>query len=447
MKIAFIRPNMGNRKSADAMQPLAFAVLSALTPPDIETVLYDDRIEKVPFDIKADVAAISVETFTAKRAYDIAQNLRKRGICVIMGGYHPTFMPEEALQYADAVVLGEAEATWPQVIADLKKDTLKQIYQAENPPELQEIRFDRSIFKGKKYGPIYPVQFGRGCMHNCEFCSIQAFYGRSLRQRPVHEVVEEISQIKGKYYFITDDNLLAGGEKTREILKALKPLKIQWATQVSIELSTKPELLDLMAESGCMAVIVGFESLEKKNLEQMEKKTNIKNFDYVKAVKAFQQRGIMVYGTFVFGYDYDSPDSIKRSLDFAIASKMMLANFNTLMPMPGTRLYERFAKEGRLIHEKWWLDPKFKYGEAMFYPRGMTAEELTEGCYQARKEFNKWSVIAKRGLEFKTNCRNLSHLKVFLLTNFVSRREIYRKQGVTLGETENIKVDNLDADN
>lgn len=195
-----------------------------------------------------------------------------------------------------------------------------------------------------------------------------------------------------------------------------------------------------------MAVIIGFESLEKKNLEQMGKKTNIKNFDYVNAIKAFQQRGIMIYGTFLFGYDYDTLDSIKRSLDFAIESKMMLANFNTLMPMPGTRLYARFAQEGRLIHEKWWLDPKFKYGDAMFHPRGMTADELTEGCYQARKEFNKWSVIAKRGLEFKTNCRNLSNLKVFLLTNFVSRREIYRKQGVTLGEAENIDIDYIDAD-
>jgi radical SAM superfamily enzyme YgiQ (UPF0313 family) len=442
MKIAFIRPNMGKRKSADAMQPLAFAVLSALTPPETEIVLYDDRIEEIPFDLKADVAAISVETFTAKRAYCIAQNLRRRGIRVVMGGYHPTFLPEEALQYADAVVLGEAENTWPQVIADLKQDTLKRVYQAQNPPELQGICFDRSIFKGKKYGLIYPVQFGRGCMHHCEFCSIHAFYGHSLRQRPVQEVMEEIRQIKGKYYFITDDNLLAGGEKTREILKALKPLQIQWATQVSIELSTKPELLALMAESGCIAVIVGFESLEKKNLEQMGKKININNFDYMKAVKAFQQHGIMIYGTFVFGYDYDTPDSIKRSLDFAIESKMMIANFNTLMPMPGTRLYERFAKEGRLIHEKWWLDPKFKYGDAMFHPRGMTAEELTEGCYQARREFNKWSVIVKRGLEFKTNCRNLSNLRAFLLTNFISRHEIYRKQGVTLGEADNDDVDN-----
>lgn len=250
MKITFIRPNMSTYKSSDAMQPLAIAVLDGLTPEGVETEFYDDRIEEVPFDIDTDMAAISVETFTAKRAYYIASELKKRGIYVVMGGYHPTFLPEEALNYADTVIVGEAEGIWGQVVKDFTDGSIGRIYTNENSSCLEGVNYKRELFKDKKYAIVYPVQFGRGCRFSCDFCSINAFYGSSLRQRPVEEVAAEIEALGRKHLFIVDDNFLVDREKTKELLKALIPLKVRWSTQVSIDIANDPELLELMEKSG-----------------------------------------------------------------------------------------------------------------------------------------------------------------------------------------------------
>ncbi len=433
MKITFIRPNLGNYKSSDAMQPLAIAVLDGLTPEGLETEFYDDRIEQVPRDLETDIVAISVETFTARRAYSIASEFRKRGVYVIMGGYHPTFLPEEALQYADTVIIGEAEGIWGQVIADYLKGDCNKVYRSDNSHELGGVKYRRNLFKDKNYAIIYPVQFGRGCKFSCDFCSINAFYGNNLRQRPIEEVVAEIEELGEKYLFIVDDNFYINKEKTKQFLKALIPLKVRWSTQVSIDIANDPELLELMNKSGCMGVLIGFESLNAKNLEQMGKRVNMKNHEYSMAIRRIKDKGIMIYGTFVFGYDYDTKDSFKISLEFALENKLLLANFNPLMPMPGTRLYSRLKSEGKLLYDRWWINPGFRYGDAMFKPHGMTAEELTDGCKNARMDFNKYSSMLKRAMDFKANCANPGNLGIYTLANLVSRREIKKKQGLRLG--------------
>jgi radical SAM superfamily enzyme YgiQ (UPF0313 family) len=380
--------------------------------------------------------AISVESFTAARSYQIAKQFRRRGIPVVMGGYHPSFLPEEALQYADAIVKGDAEEAWPELINDFRNNKLKKIYCNHSAHPLDGVKYDRSIFKGKKYARVIPVQFSRGCRFACDFCSIHAFYGKSLRQRPIPEVLKEIEELDSRLLFFVDDNLLSDRDKAIELFKGLIPLNVRWACQISIDVAKDDELLQLMKKSGCIVAITGFESLNTQNLAQMKKKWNIKDGDYATAINKFYDHGIMIYGTFVFGYDYDTPDAFDATLEFAMNQKFCIANFNPLTPTPGSRLYDRLKKEGRLLYDRWWLDPEFKYGKTIFQPKGMTPEELAEGCFRVRKKFNSYHSIFSRALNRRSNSKNIFNLLLFLQTNLVSRREILRKQSSSLGDLE-----------
>jgi radical SAM superfamily enzyme YgiQ (UPF0313 family) len=434
MKITFIRPNMSDMRSADAMEPLVFAILAGLTPPGVETALFDERLEAIPYDVPTDLVALTVETYNARRAYQIATRFRQRGVPVVMGGYHPTFMSEEAAQFADAVVIGDAEGVWPQIVRDAQAGKLKKIYRQPDYPSLSGSLPDRRIFRGKRYAPAALVQYGRGCRFACEFCSIHAFYGTNLRQRPIHEVVAEIEALRQKYIFLVDDNIFVDVPKAKELFQALIPLKMRWSCQISIDIARDDELMKLLEKSGCTTAVIGFESLNERNLAQMKKKWNLKHGDYATSVEKFRDHGVMIYGSFVFGYDYDTIDSFDISVDFAIRSKFYLANFNPLTPMPGAKLYDRLRAEGRLIYDRWWLAPSYSYGQTTFHPRGMTAAELTTGCFWARRQFNAYGSIFKRAFDFKTNCRDPYRLGLHLVSNFVSRQEILKKQGRPLGE-------------
>ncbi len=434
LKITFIRPNMTGVRSTDAMQPLAFAILAGLTPADVETVLIDERLEPIRYDDPGDLVAISVETYTARNAYQIAGRFRRRNVPVVLGGCHPTFVPNEALRFADTVVLGDAEGLWQQVMRDARTGRLQRVYQQPEPPSVDGLRLDRGIFQGKRYASVIPVQSGRGCRFACDFCSIHALYGRRLRRRPVEAVVTEIEELGCKHVFFVDDNLFADTAQAERLFRALAPLRIAWSCQVSIDITRHPRLLRLMAASGCQAALIGFESFDERNLAQMKKRWNHKPDGYATAVRKLHDCGIMVYGTFVFGYDYDTVDSFDVALDFALRSNFLLANFNPLTPTPGTPLYGRLRAEGRLIYDPWWLAPDYRYGRAIFHPRKMTADELTEGCYRTRLAFNRHSSILRRALDWKANARNPYRLGLYLLANLVSRREIRRKQGLPLGD-------------
>lgn len=434
MKVTFIRPNLSARRSIDALEPLCFAILKGLTPPDVETVLHDERLEDIPFDEPTDLVALTVETYTARRAYQIADEYRKRGVKVVLGGYHPTFLPEEGLEHADAVVKGDAEGVWERVLADTQARRLSGIYTAEKLHPLNGLSFDRSIYAGKKYGPMRMVQYGRGCKWNCDFCSIRAFYGTSLRQRPVQEVVAELEAINPRHVFLVDDNIFVDIARAKELFRALTPLKLQWSTQVSIDVAKDDELVDLMAASGCTVITIGFESLDERSLLQMGKHWNTRFGGYDAAIARLRDAGIMIYGTFLVGYDHDTTASFDAAVEFSQRHRFMLANFNPLTPMPGTPLLDRLRAEGRLIWDKWWLAPEYRYGHATFNPKGMTADELTEGCFEARKKFYAPLSIAKRMLDHKTNARSLHRVGLHLAANFISRREILAKQGLGLGE-------------
>jgi radical SAM superfamily enzyme YgiQ (UPF0313 family) len=433
MRITFIRPQFMQMQTIAAMEPLVFAVLAGLTPPGVDLDLFDERLEPIPDDLDTDLVALTVETYTARRAYQIATHFRRRGIPVVMGGYHPTFLPDEALVYADAVVIGEAEGVWAQLVRDVQMSELKPIYRDPGQPSLDGLEFDRSIFKGKRYRVVAPVQYGRGCRYACNFCSIHAFYGSQTRQRPVAEVVAEIKALHRKYIIFVDDNLFVDVPRAEELFQALIPLNIHWGCQISIDIANHPHLLDLMAESGCFGAVFGFESLNEHSLKQMNKGWNLKHCDYGAAIDGFRERGMMIYASFIFGYDHDTVAAFDHTVEFAIRSKFALANLWPLDPMPGSKLYDRLMHENRLIFERWWLDPDYRFRQATFRPLHMTADELAKGWLQARRKFFGFGSILRRALDPKANSRNLYRLGIYLGANLGFRHAISYKLGRPLG--------------
>jgi len=419
--LTLIRPNLGDYRSSDAMPPLAMGILAARAA-GWDVAFYDEKAEALPKDDAPDLAALSVETFTARRAYAIADGYRARGVPVVMGGYHPTFLPDEALQHADAVVVGDAEGVWEEVLAGRRG-----IVRGNNERPLDDYRIDRSIYEGKKYAPLELVQYGRGCRFACDFCSIHSFYGASIRARPLDGLLQEIATLPAnRLLFFVDDNLFGRRSELLALLDALAPLNRRWFCQISIDVARDEALLDRVAAAGCAGVLIGFESLSAASLAQMNKAWNSVSGSYARVVRALHQRGIAIYGTFVLGYDADTPDTVERTLDFALEANLEIANFNPLTPMPGSALYERLLREGRLLKPHWWLDDGYRYGDAVFEPRGMRAEELAERVFDARRRFYSWSAIGRRLL-------GASSLGLTIVANVISRREIYKKQGRALG--------------
>jgi len=425
---------MGDYRSTDGLPPMSMAVLAARTPENIEVTFYDDKIEVIPRDDQPDLVAITVETFTARRAYDLASQYRARGVPVVMGGYHPTFLPEEALQHADAIVIGDAEGSWERLLSDFGSGTLQRSYTGGNSRSLADFALDRSIFKGKKYVPVEPVQYGRGCRFACDFCSIRTFYKDDIRSRTAQHVAEELQLLNTKkLIFFVDDNLYNSKVALDELLEVIRPLKLRWSCQISIDVAKDENRLDRMADAGCVFVLVGFESLSTANLKQMGKPWNRVAGDYLNVVRKFHERGMAVYGTFVFGYDGDTSETIQDSLDFAMEAKLEIANFNPLTPTPGSPLYERLKQEGRLISPQWWLDPNYRYGDPIFIPKAMSANEFSLKCFEVKKEFYSWNSIAHRVLGSDAGF-NWFRTGMVGLANVISRREIMRKQYRTLGD-------------
>ncbi len=432
MKLTLIRPNLGDYRSSDAMPPLGLAILAARAA-DCEIAFYDERIEPVPLDARTDLVALSVETYTARRAYEIADAYRARGVPVVMGGYHPSFLPDEAAAHADAVVIGDAEGVWERLLDDARAGKLAPRYQGSAERPLRDYRIDRRIFAGKRYAPVEVVQYGRGCRFACEFCSIHSFYGNSVRHRPLDGLLDEIAGLPQEHLlFFVDDNLYGPRAEFLALLKAIAPLKRRWSCQISIDVARDDALMDALVEAGCRFVLIGFESLSADNLRQMGKPWNQVSGAYRDVVRSLHRRGIGIYGTFVFGYDADTPEVIERTVDFALDARLELANFNALTPTPGSPLYTRLQRENRLVAPEWWIDPLYRYGDPIFQPRGLSADELALAIFDARKRFYRWGAIAKRVFDGHTPFAWRERSMV-AIANVISRREIFRKQYRHLG--------------
>ena len=350
-----------------------------------------------------------------------------------MGGYHVTLLPEEAQQEADAIVVGDAEPVWNQLISDAREHKLQPKYDGRGKRVLRDIRPQRSIFRGRDYQNITLVEFARGCNFKCDFCSITSFHKASQSHRPASDVAEEMERTGSKRFFIVDDNIVSEPSKTRELCRELKPLKIHWVGQASIHIAQDDDLLQQMVESGCCGVLIGMESVNEKNLRAMGKDWNTSQASYTDSLSQFRKHGLSVYGTFVFGYDEDNWDVIKESVEFAREQKMFLAAFNHLVPFPGTPLYKRLREQGKLLTDKWWLDPQGRVGDVTFRPEKISPKELEKGCLWARRKFYGWRSMFDRMRDRKANAASLAMIGVYLGLNLSSHFDIDLRQGLQLG--------------
>jgi radical SAM superfamily enzyme YgiQ (UPF0313 family) len=438
MRLTLIYPSVGRKDNrpyvrAWQMEPLSMALLAGMAPAGVEVRFYDDRMAEIPFDEPTDLVAISVETFTALRAYKIARQFRARGVPVVMGGYHVTLLPDEAAAEADAIIIGDAEPVWHQVLDDARQRRLQPIYRGNGRRILSGLRYRREIYAKYHYQNITLVEFARGCNFKCDFCSITAFHDASQNHRPAHEVVAEMAATGSDRFFIVDDNIVSQPAKVRELCEALIPLKIGWVGQASIHIANDDRLLELMVKSGCRGVLIGMESLDPANLRDMDKSWNIAHAGYADSLRNFRKHGLAVYGTFLFGYDNDDRAIVQQSIDFAREHKLFLAAFNHLVPFPGTPLYRRLEAEGRLLKPKWWLDPTSRVGDVVFRPKKVSPRELEELCLDARRQFYSWSSIFRRLADRQANIKNLTMLAVYLGLNLQAHFDIDLRQGLQLG--------------
>jgi radical SAM superfamily enzyme YgiQ (UPF0313 family) len=442
MRLTLVHPAVGRRPGVNymrtwQMEPLPIAVLAALTPKDVSIAFYDDRMEAIDFDRPTDLVAIPVETYTAKRAYQIASEFRRRRVPVVMGGFHATLMTDEVKDYAEAVVVGEAEELWPHVIEDARMGCLKPIYQSNSQPDLGQVRYDRSLFRGRRYLRLGLVETGRGCRFPCDFCAVQTFFQRTARHRPIDAIVSEIASLKDekKLFFFVDDNFAADLAFARELAEALAPLGIRWVTQMSINAAHDETFLAALARAGCSGVLIGFESLDEGVLRAMKKRFNTMRGGFTVALANLRRHGIRVYGTFVFGYDGERADAFDEAAEFAMDHRFYLAAFNHLTPFPGTPLFARLKREGRLLYERWWLDERYGYNGIPFQPKTMAPDDIRQGCLRARRRFYAWKSIVRRAFD-PVNRADAFMFRNFFAINGMHRVEVNKRDHFPLGDPD-----------
>lgn len=442
MIVVLIKPNIGRMEHSlyvdeGRMEPLQIGILAAMVPERDELRFYDDRLEPILYDEPADLVCITVETFTARRAYEIAGEYRRRGVRVILGGMHPTLLPEEAAQHADSIFTGDAEARFPEVIEDARALRLKPRYHAppQAPQNGGELFPRRDIFRNKGYLPITLMQFGRGCHHACTFCAVSSYFSRNHHLRSIDSVLREIDSQPKRILFFVDDNLLADRDAAKDLFRALIPRKVLWMSQGTIDMTRDPEMMDLMRRSGCLGMVVGFESLSPDSLRSMKKTPNLHSLDaYHAAIQVIRNSGLQLWAAFTLGHDHDTLETLRETADFAIANKFCFAAFNLLTPYPGTPLYERLARENRLLYGgKWWLHPDYRFNHAAFRPAHMEADELTQACFAARTRFNSLGSIFHRAFDFKTNMSSPLRFFLYATYNPLVRKEVKKKQGLRFG--------------
>jgi radical SAM superfamily enzyme YgiQ (UPF0313 family) len=376
---------------------LALTTVAGLCPEGYQVRIVDENVQSLDFSNPPNLVGISLMTPLAARGYAIADRYRQAGVPVILGGIHPTMEPEEAIQHADAVVLGEAERVWPRLLEDFQQGKLKRYYKDPGFPELDgQPQPRRDLLPGKGYFFRNTLQTTRGCPHNCSFCSVTSFYGRTFRSRPIGEVVDELEGMQGRGVFFVDDNIAGNPGYAKELFRAIEPLKINWFSQASLNMARDEELLRLAADSGCKGLFIGFESLSQETIRSMGKSPN-RVPEYCRSIEALHDYGIGIQGSFIFGTDSDDERVFADTLRFVEANRLEAVLFTLLTPFPGTQLRDSLSKAGRILACEW---DKYDMNHVVFQPKKMTPETLRLGFLWLHRKVYGYPSMLKRLFPF-----------------------------------------------
>ena len=340
------------------MIPLALPTIASLTPDHYQITICDEEIEEIPKNLRPDIVGITTLAATAGRAFELGDRYRSLGAKVVFGGPYASFVTDEALKHGDAVVVGEAEGKWEQCLADFEKGRLGGIYESSTFTEYSRQKPPRWDLVNTKRIFQVAVQVSRGCPFNCDFCLVSKNFGRKMRYREIGNVVEEIKAAPSKYFFFVDDNLTINKRYAKELMKAIIPLGISWGCMCSLDVATDEELLHLMAEAGCFNILVGFESLNPKSLDETRKHHNLGGSIYREAIEKIHASGIHINASFVVGFDHDNEDEFDRIFNFTLEYNLANVNLHLLNAPPGTETYNKLKAEGRLVN----CDPEMGVG-------------------------------------------------------------------------------------
>lgn len=374
---------------------LSLPTIAALTPSDWDVQIIDSRVQEIDHSIKADLVGLTAFTGEVPYAYAAADRFRKAGIPVVMGGVHVSALPQEALQHADSVVVGEAEYVWKDLLRDLENKRLKPIYHAEQFCDmLNMVAPAYDLMDVKMHGGGYALQATRGCPFDCDYCAVTGVFGRTFRMRPVAEVVSAVKAFPGRDFFFLDDNICGNSAYAKELFKAIVPLKKRWGGQTSITFTRDNELLRLYQASGGRYALIGFETITQEGLAGVNKPWN-KAAEYAGAVRQIHAAGINILGSFIFGLDGDDISVFDRTLEFIMENNIDAAQFHILTPFPGTRLYDAMKAQNRIIDTDW---AKFTTCEVVYTPKNMTPGQLQDGYHRVYRQTYSIPNILKRVL-------------------------------------------------
>lgn len=451
MKILLIQPKsersvMGqtSRHGKAGFVRLSLPSVAALTPPDVEVQIVDCRVQQIDYDVQVDLVGISLLTCEASFAYEVARKFRARDVPVVMGGYHPTLAPQDAGEHADAVVVGEAELVWEQVVEDCRNERLRSFYMADRLCDMDsDVKIPRrDLLDRSKYCTFNTIQATRGCSRGCNFCSVGAFFGHRYRTRAPENVVDEIKlMLPGRarsvnpwarrIYFV-DDAITLDRDYAAKLFEALIPLKIKWGSQMATAIADNEDILALASRSGCRWASVGFESINPKNLRYLNKNWAALGFTgedvvkqpreairaaFARTVETFHKHGISVFGNFIFGFDDDNPEILEETIDAALGIGIDGALFHIVTPFPGTKLHEQLDREHRIITRDW---RRYDSGQVVFAPGQLFIDELQDYFWQAYERFYSVGRIVRRFL-FQPGDRC-----VRLVMNNSTRRKVKR---------------------
>ena len=411
---------------------LTLVHLEALTPPDFRVQLVDDFMREPPLEADAALVGITAMGLQIGRAYQLARHYRARGHTVVMGGEWVSLNPEQALEHCDAVVQGEAEYAWPDLLADFQRGGLRRrVYRADRLHDLRGLpRADYThlplwrpdLMRERIYRDLYfqfPLYVTRGCPFRCEYCCITQFHAGTFRTRPIDEVLQDLDVVRrlgSRNVLFMDDNPVADRAYAKELFRAMIPKRMRWCSQCTIQVAEDGELLDLAARSGCRLLSIGFETLKQSNLNGLNKGW-ARARDYRRIIAALRRRGIQVVALIMIGLDDDDPADFDRTLEFLIRARVPLAKFHLPIPYPGTPFYDRMEKEGRILTRDW---NRYHYGSAVIRPKRMTPEAAERKFWATYEDFFSMRSIVRRF--FPPAPRNLRVQMHYLTANLIFRK-------------------------